>query len=182
MTSARKAQDKEIAPRIRRSDDADAWGELVRRFAPYVHAVAHAHHLPETDAESVFEEVFVRLWTQVDTLAGDEAIRSWIVELTTRLASDHHAALRPAVAAPSDARMEELHRALILHEALRRLPATQREIVQRRLVEGQDEAAIAGALGISADAVTAQSREALQRLRGQMHGERRRSVHGCTER
>jgi RNA polymerase sigma-70 factor (ECF subfamily) len=157
-------------PRGRRSEDVEAWRELVRRFAPYVHAIVRANRLPEPEAEHVFEEVFARTWARIDELDDDEAIRSWIVELAGRVASDRRVALQPGVAAPSAEHVQELRRALMVREAIRRLPAAQREVLDRRFVDGQDDATIAAALGLTEPAVAAQLARALARLRAHLHG------------
>jgi DNA-directed RNA polymerase specialized sigma24 family protein len=125
MTSARNARETEITPIARHCMDEDGWHDVVRRFAPYVHAVAHAHQLPEADAEAVFTEVFLQTWTATDRLDGDEAIRGWIVGLTHRLASERREALGPMIAPPPYAHLMDLRRALLVSGALRR-PAPRR--------------------------------------------------------
>jgi hypothetical protein len=125
MTSARKAHETDITTATAPGMTPDGWSDVVRRFAPYVAAVARAHRLPEAEAELVFAEVFLRTWTEIDRLAGDEAIRGRIVELAQQIATEQREALGPMTAAPPEARLEELRRALMVSEALRR-PLTQR--------------------------------------------------------
>src|SRR5215218_9644689 len=72
-----------------RNGDAGAWPELVRRYSPYVHAIAlRAYRLNAEDAEDVFQEVFVRAWQHLDDLRDDAALRPWLGQLTRRLAVD----------------------------------------------------------------------------------------------
>ena len=88
MKPVEEASETGFVPRGRRSEDADGWRELVRRFAPYVHAVCGAHELREDEGERVFEEVFTRMWTEIDRLEDDEALRARVTELTEDVARE----------------------------------------------------------------------------------------------
>ena len=68
---------------------------------------------------------------------------------------------------PADT-LRTLGDALDVHEAARGLPASQRELLQRGVVEGQDEATIADALELGPDAVAEQLQAARIRLRGRL--------------
>jgi DNA-directed RNA polymerase specialized sigma24 family protein len=148
------------------------WGEIVRRFAPYVHAVARVHGLSEQDCEWVFEEVFAEAWTVIGAPADDQALRAGFVELTERIAEDRHRASADALTAPSEERLKCLRDALAVHDATRGLPASQRELLRRRVVEGQDEATAAADLGIAADSIAEQLRAARTRLRYRLKRDR----------
>src|ERR687898_490613 len=81
----RRADDAAVVARCR-GGDAAAWPELVRAFAPYVHAIAvRGYRLSEQDAEDVFQEVFLRTWQRLDALRDDAAIRPWLGQLTRRV-------------------------------------------------------------------------------------------------
>src|SRR3970282_2925520 len=72
-----------------REGDPDAWAELVNRFTRYVYAVCvKGFRLGDEDAEDVFQAVFTRVYTRLDTLRDDAAIRPWIAQLTRRLCLD----------------------------------------------------------------------------------------------
>jgi DNA-directed RNA polymerase specialized sigma24 family protein len=148
------------------------WGEIVRRFAPYVHAVARVHGLPEQDCEGVFEEVFAQAWTAIGAPADDEALRAGFVELAERIAEDHRRASADELAAPSKEQLKCLRDALAVHEATRGLPASQRELLRRRIVEGEDESTAAAALGITAESIAEQLRAARMRLRSRVKRDR----------
>ena len=166
--------DAAVVSRCRQGDEA-AWPELVRAFAPYVHAIAvRAYGLSEQDAEDVFQDVFLRTWKNLGRLRSDDAIRPWIGQLTRRLCVDR---LRsnarelttedldgrtPFVAADALAQIDD---ALTVREAISHLPAIQQEIVERALVRGESHAAIASALGIAEGTVASRISRARQRLR-----------------
>jgi hypothetical protein len=167
MRPAKEASETGFVSRGRRSEDVEGWHEIVRRFAPYVHAVCVAHGLTEDGAAPVFDEVFTRMWTEIDRLEDDDALRARVTELTEDVAA--HSA---GVSAPAEV-LRSLSSALNVHEAARALPASQRELLQRGVVDGEDEMTIADALQLGPDAVAEQLQAARMRLRGRL---RRRGI------
>ena len=167
MRPARETGDPGLVPRGRRSEDVEGWHEIVRRFAPYVHAVCRANGVPDEGAEGVFAEVFTCMWTEIDDLDDDDALRGRVIELTEEVS-----ARRVQRSVDADA-LTMLSRALSVHEAARGLPASQRELLQRGVVDGQDDATIGRALDIRTGAVPEQLQAARMRLRGRL---RRRGV------
>jgi RNA polymerase sigma-70 factor (ECF subfamily) len=173
-----RASDAAIVARCRRGDDA-AWPELVRSFAPYVHAVTvRAYGLSEQDAEDVFQEVFLRTWKHLGQLRSDDAVRPWIGQLTRRLSIDRLRArarelsredvgLPAAVAAAEDA-LAQIDEALSVRQAISRLPRIQQEIIERAFVRGESHATIAAALGIAEGTVASRICRARERLRRQL--------------
>src|ERR671923_1136379 len=72
-----------------REGDPEAWNVLVERFSRYVYAICvQGFRLGEEDAEDVFQEVFARVYSRLDTLRDDAAVRPWIGQLTRRLCLD----------------------------------------------------------------------------------------------
>ena len=69
-------------------DDQPSWAQVVRSFAPYVHAVAvRAYGLGEAEAEEVFQEVFLRTYLRLGELNDDEARHAWVTSLTREVAA-----------------------------------------------------------------------------------------------
>jgi DNA-directed RNA polymerase specialized sigma24 family protein len=93
-------------------------------------------------------------------------------ELTELVAENCRRASTDELAAPSEEQLKCLRDALAVHEATRGLPASQRELLRRRIVEGQDEATSAAALGIAAETVAEQLRAARMRLRSRLKRDR----------
>jgi RNA polymerase sigma-70 factor, ECF subfamily len=166
--------DAAVVFRCRQGDEA-AWPELVRAFAPYVHAIAvRAYRLSEQDAEDVFQEVFLRTWKNLGSLRSDDAIRPWIGQLTRRLCVDRlRSNARELTTEDLDSGMpvaaadtlEQIDDALTVREAISHLPAIQQEIVERALVRGESHAAIASTLGIAEGTVASRISRARLRLR-----------------
>jgi DNA-directed RNA polymerase specialized sigma24 family protein len=167
MRPSREGAETGLEHRGRRSEDVEGWHEIVRRFAPYVHAMCVAHGLTENAAEPVFHEVFTRIWTEIDRLENDDALRARVVGLTRDVVTES-----TQTAVPADT-LRSLSEALNVHEAARGLPDSQRELLQRGVVEGQNEATIAEALDLGPDAVAEELQAARLRLRGRL---RQRSV------
>jgi RNA polymerase sigma-70 factor, ECF subfamily len=172
---------RDLVARCRRGDP-EAWPQFVRRFAPYVHTIAaHGYRLSEQDAQDVFQEVFLRAWTRLDTLRDDAAVQPWLAQLTRRLAIDRlrsraREAVRETVRddlddlrhVPTEDPLEALEEALIVREAIDSLPAIHRDIVDRFFVEGQSYATIAAELGVAEGTVSSRICRAVDRLRLQL--------------
>src|SRR5436190_20428077 len=80
--------DSQLVQRCREGDP-EAWNALVERFSRYVYAICtRGFRLREHDAEDVFQEVFTRVYSRLDTLRDDAAVRPWIGQLTRRLCLD----------------------------------------------------------------------------------------------
>ncbi len=176
---AARAGDAQVTARCRRGD-LQAWPELVRRFAPYIHAITRAYGLPEHDAEDVFQEVFMRTWQNLDGLRGDDAIRPWIGQLARRLAVDRLRLLSRTrvrediddfASLPAEDALQALDDALTVRDAMARLPVLQQEILQRVYVEDQSHATIAAALGIAEGTVASRASRARHRLRSLLGSE-----------
>jgi RNA polymerase sigma-70 factor, ECF subfamily len=177
-TTVKRIQDgcdgADLVARCRRGD-ADAWPDFVRRFAPYFHAIAvRGYRLSEQDGEDVFQEVFLRAWTHIDSLRDDAAIRPWLGQLTRRLAIDgirsrsREAArddLETLHDVPSADELAGLDEALTVRHAIEQLPGIHRDIVDRFFIEGQSHATIAADLGIAEGTVASRIARARERLR-----------------
>ena len=96
--------DAQLVARCRAGDEA-AWALLVDRFSRYVYSISTgAFRLSEPDAEDVFQEVFTRVYTRLDKLRDDSALRPWIGQLTRRLCIDR---LRSVRIAGAEARVRQ---------------------------------------------------------------------------
>jgi peptidoglycan hydrolase-like protein with peptidoglycan-binding domain len=103
----------------RERDSTAEWREFVRRFAPYVHAVAvRAYRLPEAEAEQVFYDVFARTWVGLDELRDDHATRAWITGLTRDLAETAQERRGRDLQPPLRGLLNELEEALTAGEAV----------------------------------------------------------------
>jgi RNA polymerase sigma factor (sigma-70 family) len=170
--------DAQLVARCRAGDD-DAWRELVERFSRYVYAiVVQAFRLSEHDAEDVFQEVFMRAYTNLHKLRDDDAIRPWLAQLTRRLCIDTlRAGSREQ---PGDEAMEEpvdaddtisrLDEALAVHDALATLPGHCQEILDRFFARDESYRLIGEALDLPPGTIASRISRCLVKLRTQMEG------------
>jgi RNA polymerase sigma-70 factor (ECF subfamily) len=161
-----------------RGGDHRAWCELVERFSRYVYAIAvQAFRLAEQDAEDVFQEVFARTYEHLGKLRDNAAIRPWLGQLTRRLCIDH---LRSASREqPSeeelelpgaDETIERLDEALDVHEALARLSANCREILDRFFARDESYRTIGDVLELPPGTIASRISRCLEKLRLELQG------------
>jgi RNA polymerase sigma factor (sigma-70 family) len=86
------ADSSEVSRLVRASADgsAEAWNELVRRYAPLVMAVARSYQLTGADAQDVSQTVWLRLVEHLSNLREPDALPGWLVT-TTQRECHHHA-------------------------------------------------------------------------------------------
>jgi RNA polymerase sigma-70 factor (ECF subfamily) len=160
-----------------RAGDGEAWNELVERFSRYVYAVAvRGFRMGEQDAEDVFQEVFTRVYTHLDKLRDDSALRPWIAQLTRRLCLDSIARSgreQPAGEPETDeARDEiaELDDAFAVREAVSTLPDTCQDILDRFFARDQSYRTISSELDLPSGTIASRIARCLRKLREQLEG------------
>jgi RNA polymerase sigma-70 factor (ECF subfamily) len=171
--------DAGLVGRCRRGE-TDAWPEFVRRFSPYVYAIAvRGFRLSEPDAEDVFQEVFIRAWQRLEDLRDDAAVRPWLGQLTRRVAVDRVRAgareqarseVEGELAVSAEDEMVRLEGAVAVRQAIARLPTLQRDVVERYFLRGESYAEIGVALDIAEGTVASRICRARARLRTQLTG------------
>ena len=78
-----------------RAGDQEAWGLLVERYSRYVYSIAgRGFRLSDTEAEDVFQDVFLRVYLRLDSIRDGAALRPWIAQVTRRLCIDRLAAAK----------------------------------------------------------------------------------------
>ena len=153
--------DAELVEASRRGERA-AFGELVARYQRVVCAVGYCGTNDRSLGEDIAQDTFVAAFHQLDQLRDVSRLRSWLCGIARNLARkakrtrDREDVLDEAqpdsAASPFDAASER-ERDLVVSKALERVPETYREALVLYYVEQHSVAAVADALGISADAV-----------------------------
>jgi RNA polymerase sigma factor (sigma-70 family) len=171
-----RVSDGELVRRCRGGDD-DAWGELVERYSRYVYGIAvQGYRLTLTDAEDVFQDVFLRAYEKLPTLRNDEAIRPWIAQLTRRRCLDRlSAAARESqdeiLDSPDvDDVLAVIDQALDLHEALAALGPPCSEILDRFFARDESYRTIGAALDLPAGTIASRISRCLRKLREELEG------------
>lgn len=156
----------EEATLVRRAQagDAAAFEDLVRVHAPRVLALARRLGLDPAEAEEAAQETMVRAWRALPRFEARSALGTWLHAITVNEAhrrrgprgsaragsgGDERLLLELVDRAPGPERLAQ-HRELNreMAHALRRLPATLREPVVLRDLDGLSVAEAARALGL----------------------------------
>jgi RNA polymerase sigma factor (sigma-70 family) len=170
------ATDAQLVARCRNGEEA-AWNELVERFSRYVYAICtQAFRLPPHDAEDVFQEVFARVFQNLDRLRSDDAIRPWIAQLTRRLCIDRlragaregPAELEEIETAEVDEALAGLDDALVVRGGLEALGDPCREILDRFFCRDESYKTIGDALGLPAGTIASRISRCLGKLRTEL--------------
>ena len=169
--------------------DEDALGELYDRWRTVVFAVATRIVGDARDAEEVLEDTFFQAWRQApryDLARG--SVGTWLVTMARSRALDRARAegRRSAgdevnavaegqtsgsgdtVAEPADVPVERAEEARIVRQALKELPADQRESLELAYFGGLSQTEIAERLRIPLGTVKTRLRLALRKLRDRL--------------
>jgi RNA polymerase sigma-70 factor (ECF subfamily) len=184
MASARQMHDLSDAALVKRCREgsAEAWNELVERFSRYVYAVCgRGFGLGGQDAEDAFQEVFTRIYTRLDTLRDDSAIRPWIGQLTRRVCLDRLASTtreQPAEDVLDDRlerTMEEIDEAFAVREALDELGDPCRELLDRFFARDESYRTIGEELDLPPGTIASRISRCLGKMRSQLEGRKPRA-------
>jgi len=81
--------DKDLVSRCRQGED-DAWRELVDRFGPRVYAIAYHFTLKREDAEELSQEIFLKLFENLDRYDGGFPLVAWVLSVSRNLCIDRY--------------------------------------------------------------------------------------------
>jgi RNA polymerase sigma-70 factor (ECF subfamily) len=161
-----------------RAGDGEAWAVIVQSHAGLVNGILRgAYRLAAHDAEDAFQEVFTRLYVNLNLgeLRDDRALPGWITQVTRHLAVDVIRLQRREAPgdeqldeASYDAPLERVLEAMAVRQALGRLPELQREILDRFFVQDQSYRMMAEELSIPAGTIASRISRALAMLRDEL--------------
>jgi RNA polymerase sigma-70 factor (ECF subfamily) len=159
--------------------DEAAWVGLVRQQQEAVFRLAYLLLGDADDAEDVTQEVFIRAFRALDRFDTARPLRPWLLEITRNQCYNWRRALRRHLAAltrwgqvaPSadvdpNEQMVQHWKADALWQAVRRLRATDQEVVYLRCFLELSVEETAQALAIAPGTVKSRLSRALDRLRG----------------
>jgi RNA polymerase sigma factor (sigma-70 family) len=168
--------DSQLVQRCREGDP-EAWNALVERFSRYVYAICvQGFRLGEQDAEDVFQEVFTRVYSRLDTLRDDSAVRPWIAQLTRRLCLDSIASRsreQPAedvVSAERESTLDEIDEAFAVREAMLELSGSCQEVLDRFFARDESYRTISSELNLPAGTIASRISRCLRQLRERLEG------------
>jgi len=143
--------DKGLVDRCRKGED-EAWRELVDRFGPRVYSVAYHFTLKREDAEELSQEIFLKIFENLERYDGGFPLIAWIVSLSRNLCIDRYRrrkreksfrfvsddAVMPMLRSDDDPSAEALRkeRTKMLFAALSEIPEELAEILVLRDLDG----------------------------------------------
>jgi RNA polymerase sigma-70 factor (ECF subfamily) len=164
----------EVARLVRaaKRGDRSAFGQLYRRYAGMVHAIALSHLRFDEIADAV-QETFCRALRGLSRLHQADAFGSWIGTIARHVVRD----VERARATQVEAREEPLRPATQEHEVearaalrvIRSLPKAYRETVAMRVVKGMTGPEIARCTGLSPGSVRVNLHRGMKLLRHRLH-------------
>jgi RNA polymerase sigma-70 factor, ECF subfamily len=152
-----------------RAGDMDAFTTLFESFREMVRRIAW-RLVGESEAEDVVMETYLKAWQAVPNFRGGAALKTWLYRIAynvsvdflrrrarqTRhfvseadLGSDHPLEIADERQAGADEVMESAETALIVRQALEKLPAEHRATLLMRFADDMSYAEIAAATGVS---------------------------------
>jgi len=169
--------DPDLVARARAGDTA-AWESIITGHQEAVFRLAYLLLGDPADAEDAAQETFIRAYHALDRFEAERPLRPWLMQIAANLARNRRrsigryvAALRRALAADPElathASAEQARRddADLLWQAVRRLDASDQEIVYLRFFLDLPVDETAQALGIAEGTVKSRLHRALGRLR-----------------
>ncbi len=168
--------DAELVSRCR-AGEPEAWNALVERFSRYVYAICtQGFRLSEADAEDVYQDVFTRVYTRLETLRDDAAVRPWIGQLTRRLCIDALEARgrEQPTPEPIDAATEQvladIDEAFVVRDAVAELPEHCQQMLDRFFARDESYRTISAALDLPQGTIASRIARCLGKLREKLEG------------
>jgi RNA polymerase sigma-70 factor (ECF subfamily) len=152
--------------------DRSAFGELYGRYARLIHAILLAR-VPPADAEDLMHDVFISAFHKLPDLRSPGAFRGWLAAIARNRAAEFHRSVKQEAqtrARGADRRIAGHDEALVVLDAIRKLPEAYRETLILRLVEGMTGPEIAGRTGLTADSVRVNLFRGMKLLRQELGG------------
>jgi RNA polymerase sigma-70 factor (ECF subfamily) len=144
-------EEKALVERCRQGQD-EAWRELVDRFGQKIYSVAYHFTLKREDAEELAQEIFLKIFENLERYDGSYPLVAWIVSVSRNLCIDRYRrrkrensfrfisddSVGPLLKAADDPAAETLQRerAKLLFSALAEIPEDLAEILVLRDLDG----------------------------------------------
>jgi len=145
---------------------------VVKTYADLVYKLAYSHTHNRSDADDIFQEVFVRYFGKAPRFESAEHQKAWLIRVTVNCAKKHFSSAWNRKTVSLDAGLPaappEEHG---LEEALKRLAPKYRAVIHLFYYEGYPVGQIAGLLGLRQSTVRSQLTRARAQLARMLKGE-----------
>jgi len=154
-------QDEAQVINLVRAGNTDAFTEIVERYQGsiirYLHRLTGEYEV----ALDLAQDTFVRAYQGILKTDAELSLKPWLYKIATNLARQHHRRKRILSFVPfthvkelkSSSAADKAEERLAIGEALRKVPAEQRNCIVLHFVEGLNYREIGEILGTSEDAV-----------------------------
>jgi RNA polymerase sigma-70 factor (ECF subfamily) len=166
---------------LSRQGDVSAWEGVVSNHQQAVFRLAYLLLGDPDDAEDVTQEAFIRAYYALGRFDVQRPIRPWLLSIAANLARNRRRSIgrylgflqrlgreEPQSAAPAQAdlgRVSNRDEAQLLWQAVRRLSASDQEIIYLRYFLDMPEAEMSATLSVAAGTVKSRLHRALGRLK-----------------
>jgi RNA polymerase sigma-70 factor (ECF subfamily) len=160
--------------RASQQGDAEAFGQLYRRYARMVHGVLLSR-VHATDVEDLVQDVFLRALPRLGGLRDASSFGGWLAAIARNMAIDFHRRTQTRAESsdagdepgkqPAAGKTSDAQEAGEVLECIRSLPEAYRETLILRLVEGMSGPEIAERTGLLPGSVRVNLHRGMQQLR-----------------
>jgi RNA polymerase sigma-70 factor (ECF subfamily) len=173
FASALSVADRDLVQRARGGSRA-AFETLVRRYQKPLYILCHRYVRDHDMAADVAQRAFIRAVESIAELRDPDFFRGWLFKIGVNLALNHlreHARFVSRTQPHADggpgthALVESAEESRVLQQAVSRLPARQRQIVELRVYQELPFSEIAVVLATTANAAKVSYHHAVKRLR-----------------
>lgn len=178
-------EDKDILERFRKEESRHgAFNLLVRKYQKRVYWLIRKMVIDHDDANDLSQEVFVKVWHNLDEFRGDSALFTWIYRIATNECLGHLKKKRRRFFLPIHDVEGELAGMIEsgnhftgndiekkLQMAILKLPEKQRLVFHLRYFEEMPYEEMSAVLGTSVGALKASYHHAVQKIKNAVSGE-----------
>jgi len=171
----RDSSDEELMDAYIDGDDG-AFRLLFERYAPILLRLTRRHLRSDELAEEIVQQTFFRLHGARNDFRRGSKLRPWVMTIAMHLVREHWrrrkrrkmTSLEVETQAAPEAELMPLEirqRSQLLHQALEKLPSSQREVVELHWFQERPYAEVATIVGTSAGAVRVRAHRAYATLK-----------------
>lgn len=146
--------------------------QVIRKYADTVYRPAYAQTRAKSDADDVFQEVFLRYVQNKDKIQSEEHLKAWLIRVTVNCSKKHWNSYYLRHTVPLDdtivfSEPEETG----LDEAMRRLNPKYRAVIHLYYYEGYSVAEIGQILNTNESTIRTQMTRARRQMKKFLEGE-----------
>lgn len=146
---------------------------VVENYASLVYSLAYSRLMNKSDAEDVFQDVFLTLYRKEKDFSDDEHLKAWLINVTLKLTKK--ALSKRAKTLDNESELDDANAAFDtteqgqVFEAITRLPQKQKICIELYYIQGYSSDEISKILSMKPSAVRMnlkRAREALKEILG----------------